>query len=80
MDSVIPFPAAPGSAAEHDLMEIDAAIALVAKGHASRVRLVGLNDPQSVAAVGLARAQVAGVGFRMVSNGAAAVLTFGPRE
>jgi hypothetical protein len=80
MDSVIPFRAAPSSAAERDLVEIDAAIALVVEGHARRVRLVGLADPEAVAPVGLARAQVAGVGFRMVSNGDPAVLTFGPRE
>ena len=80
MDAVIPFADAPGSAGERDLLEVDAAIALVAKGHARRVRLVGLADPRAVAAVGLAHAQVAGVEFRMASNGPAVVLTLGPRD
>jgi len=79
MDNVITMPEAPGTTGDRDLIEVDAAIALVADGHARRVRLVGLADPKAVAAVGLAHAQVAGVAFRMTSSGPAVVLTLGPR-
>jgi len=65
---------------DRDLAEVDAAIGLVAGGLATRVRLVGLGRPESVAAVALARSQAAGVGFE-VDRGAdgAASMTVGPR-
>jgi hypothetical protein len=80
MDSVIEFPHALDSANERDLDQVDAAIAMVADGHARRVRLVGLADPEAVAAVGLAHAQVAGVGFRLDSGPDAVAVTLGPRD
>jgi hypothetical protein len=60
-----------------DLREIDAAIEMVACGLAVRVRLVGLNDAGTVAPIALARAQDAGIAFR-VDRGATRSLTFGP--
>ena len=60
-----------------DLREVDAAIEMVARGLAVRVRLVGLNDPDLVAPIALARAQLADVGFR-VDHGSATSLTIGP--
>lgn len=80
MDNVISLPDAGGMLSERDLQEVDAAIGLVADGHARRVRLVGLADPAAVAAICLAHAQVAGVEFRMASDGPAIVLTLGPRS
>jgi hypothetical protein len=80
MDTVIPFPHALGPAMDRDLDEVDAAIALVVEGHARRVRLVGLADPEAVAAEGLAHAQLAGVGFRLDSSADAVAVTLGPRE
>jgi hypothetical protein len=80
MDSVIQFPPALDASVEHDLDQVDAAIALVAAGHARRVRLVGLADPESVAATGLAHAQLAGVGFRLDSTAVAVAVTLGPRS
>ncbi len=62
---------------EVDLREVDAAIELVVRGLAVRVRLVGLNDPDAVAPIALARAQVAEVGFRL-DHGSATSLTIGP--
>jgi hypothetical protein len=79
MDTVIEFPLALG-ASERDLSEVDAAIAMVAEGHARRVRLVGLTDPKAVAAVGLAHAQEAGVDFRLDASAGAVAVTLGPRE
>jgi hypothetical protein len=63
---------------EIDLREIDVAIALVANGAAVRVRLVGLNAPDAVASVALARAQQAGVDFHVDRAGGATRLMFGP--
>ena len=80
MDRVIPFPPALDQSNERDLDEVDAAIALVAQGHARRVRLIGLAHPEAVAAVGLAHAQLAGVGFRLDASAEAVAVTLGPRE
>jgi hypothetical protein len=80
MDSVIPFPPALDLSSERDLEEVDAAIALVAQGHARRVRLIGLADPEAVAALGLAHAQIAGVDFRLDTSAHAVAVTLGPRE
>jgi hypothetical protein len=74
-----PSPVAPDDPAARDLTEIEVAIDLVAAGVASRVRLVSLARPESVAAQGLAEAQAAGVGFALERDGAGAVsLTLGP--
>jgi hypothetical protein len=80
MDSIIPFPPALDQSSERDLEEVDAAIALVAQGHARRVRLIGLADPEAVAALGLAHAQIAGVDFRLDTSAHAVAVTLGPRE
>jgi hypothetical protein len=63
---------------ERDLREVDAAIAMIASGAAIRVRLIGLRVPDEVAPVGLARAQAAGIGFRVDRLGSTR-LTFGPQ-
>lgn len=66
--TILRFPNAPPDPIEHDLTEIDAAIALVADGSATRVHLVGLMRPEGAAAVGLAHAQQANVGFSVDRN------------
>jgi hypothetical protein len=63
---------------ERDLREVDTAIAMIASGAAVRVRLIGLHVPDEVAAVALARAQAAGIGFRVDRLGSTR-LTFGPK-
>jgi len=76
------FPSAPGlpnDALAHDLAEVDAAIALVSHGGATRVRLVNLGHPDVIAATGLAHAQDAGLLFRLDRNGDATAVTVGPR-
>lgn len=64
------------------LVEIDAAIALVASHAAGRVRLVAVPFIESVAAVGLARARAAGVRFAFERGERAgnALVTVGPLE
>ena len=47
------------------LREIEAAIVLVRRGQARRVRLIGLEGGERAAGLGLARAQAAGVRFAM---------------
>ena len=47
------------------LSEIEVAIALVQRGQARRVRLVGLASAEHAAGIGLARAQEAGVEFAL---------------
>ena len=47
------------------LAEVDAAIALVSRGAAVRVRLVGFVLAEAVAGLGAAHAQLAGVGFQI---------------
>ena len=61
-----------------DLREVDTAIAMISRGAAVRVRLVGLHAPDEVAPVALARAQAAGIGFRVERLGSIG-LTFGPQ-
>jgi hypothetical protein len=60
--------------------EVDAAIALVVSGAARRVRLVGVAAAAEAAPTGAARAQAAGVEFR-ISRGATGLPTIevGPR-
>jgi hypothetical protein len=78
---LLPFPNASMDAIDHDLIEIDAAIVLVARGLATRVRLVGLMRPEAAAAIGLAHAQLANVDFSLERNpGAGATVTLGPRN
>ncbi len=78
---LLPFPRATTDPIERDLVEIDAAISLVSRGLATRVRLVGLMRAEAVAGAGLARAQDAGVSFRLEhsADGVPAV-TLGPRD
>jgi hypothetical protein len=82
MDPISHLPLAPDapSAADHDLAEIDAAIELVRRGVATRIRLLGLTRLDAVAGVGLARAQAAGLRFD-VERGLEGntSLTVGPR-
>ena len=64
------------------LAEIDAAIELVLRGQARRVRLVGLSAGENAAGAGLARAQAAGVQFTLERSDAGAhpvSLVIGPR-
>lgn len=76
-----PFPHASGDPLEHDLVEIEAAIDLVVRGLATRVRLVGLTRPEGAAATGLVRAQEAHVAFRLERSPAGAVsVTLGPKS
>ena len=63
-----------------DLREVDIAIEMIARGAAVRVRLVGLSDADAIAPVALARAQLAGVDFRVDHTGLVPRLTFGPTE
>lgn len=60
-----------------ELREVDVAIEMVASGVAVRVRLVGLNGADQIAPVALARAQEAGVEFRVDHAGSSTRLTFG---
>jgi len=78
MDTAGPFllPSA-DDALDADLREVDAAIEMVARGLAVRVRLVGLNDADTIAPIALARAQLANIDFR-VDHGATTSLTIGP--
>ena len=50
---------------------------MVASGVALRVRLVGLSDADTIAPIALARAQLAGIDFR-IDRGESTSLTFGP--
>jgi hypothetical protein len=78
--TLLPFPGASPAAVDADLAEIEAGVALVSMGLATRVRLVGLAHVDAVAAAGLALAQAAHVAFALERNpnGVAAV-TLGPR-
>jgi hypothetical protein len=78
--SLLPFQTQSDDPLERDLLEIDAAIGLVSKGQATRVRLVSLSRPEAASPTGLARAQAAGVRFSL-DRGAAAIasVTVGPR-
>jgi hypothetical protein len=77
--TILPFPGAAPATFDADLAEIEAGVALVSMGLATRVRLVGLAHVDDVAAAGLAVAQAAHVAFALERNpnGAAAV-TLGP--
>ena len=76
----LPFPNGSDDLASRDLVEIDAAIALVARGLANRVCLVSLARPKDVAALALAHAQAARVAFHLHhTDGGAVAVTLGPR-
>jgi hypothetical protein len=78
---LLPFPNASIDPIDHDLIEIDAAITLVVRGLATRVRLVGLTRPEAAAAIGLAHAQDANVEFSVDRNPAGGLtVTLGPRS
>ena len=78
------FPAGAEEVTDADapaLVEIDAAIALVVNGHATRVRLTAIPFVGRVAGIGAAHAQAAGVAFRIEGADRTDVLTVtvGPR-
>ena len=77
-----PAPDGPTAADELAVVEIDAAIAMVAGHHADRVRLTALPFVSRVAAIGAAHAQEAGVAFRVEGAERTGVLTVtvGPSE
>jgi hypothetical protein len=79
--SFLPEPGAPTDSEEQDLAEIDAAIELIRRGLAARVRLVGLRAPETVAGAGFAHAQASQMLFSVDRGaGGAVALTLGPRR
>jgi hypothetical protein len=79
----IPFPRASDPTDEdldNALAEVDAAIALVNRGEAVRVRLIGFALAEAVAGLAAAHAQLAGVGFQIERPGVAgaAAMIIGP--
>jgi hypothetical protein len=78
--TILPFPGAVHEPVDTDLAEIEAGVALVSMGLATRVRLVGLAHVDDVAAAGLALAQAAHVAFALErSTSGSAAVTLGPR-
>jgi len=74
------FPGASPEDVDVDLAEIEAGVALVSLGLATRVRLVGLAHVDAVAAAGLASAQASRVAFALERSPSGAVaVTIGPR-
>jgi hypothetical protein len=65
---------------EVDLREVEVAIEMVVRGAARRIRLVGLTAPDLVAPEALARAQAAGIEFRIDHLDGTTRLTFGPSD
>ena len=70
MDNVVPIPfrhehAPVNDEWEKSLVEVDAAIVLVLRGLAVRVRLTGLALADAIAGSAAARAQLAGVAFHL---------------
>jgi len=64
----IPFPRAlepSDEDIENALAEVDAAIALVRRGAAIRIRLIGFALAETIAGLAAAHAQLAGVGFQV---------------
>jgi hypothetical protein len=79
--TLLPFPNASVDPIERDVAEIDAALGLVARGLATRVRLVGLLRPEAAAETALAHAQEADVAFSLErETDGTVVLTVGPRH
>jgi hypothetical protein len=66
---------------ERALSQIDAAIALVVRGVAVRIRLIGFALVDVVAGLAAAHAQLAGVGFQVdrLEPASAAAMIVGPR-
>lgn len=64
-----------------DLAEVEAAVALVRGGGATRVRLLGLHDAAGIAGIAAARAQAAGLAFHLdpQDRRASPSLIIGPR-
>ena len=81
LQAPIPFPPAVDTEDAAALAEIDVAIALVASGVASRVRVANMPDDtaEHVAGVGAARAGTAGVRFVVERSSLSRTLTIGPR-
>jgi hypothetical protein len=78
--TLLPFPGAVARNVDSALAEIEAGVALVALGLATRVRLVAIPHIEDVAAAGLARAQASGVVFTLDRSASGAVaVTLGPR-
>jgi hypothetical protein len=77
--AVLVFPRPSRHPLELDRAEVEAAVELVATGHAKRVRLVELRRPEAIAASALALAQRHGLGFDVSRSGARLTLTIGPR-
>ena len=78
--TLLPFPGAVPRQHDTALAEIEAAVALVEFGLATRVRLVGIAHIEDVAAAGLAHAQSSGVEFVLDRSASGAVaVTLGPR-
>lgn len=67
---------ASGDPLESDLVEVDAAIGLIAAGAATRVRLANLRRPEALAAIALARSREAGIRFTTERRGGSLALTF----
>ena len=65
---------------EVELANIEAAIELVVRGVAQRVRLAGLAAADGLASTALARAQAADVAFAIDRDAASMTLTFGPKQ
>lgn len=79
----LPFPRASEPSdddLENALAEVDAAIALVRRGAAVRIRLIGFAMVGAIAGIAAAHAQLAGVGFQIDRPDVAGVLaiTVGP--
>ena len=78
--TLLPFPGAVPRQHDTALAEIEAAVALVSRGLATRVRLVGLANVDAIAGAGLARAQASHVAFALDRSASGAVaVTLGPR-
>ncbi|HEV7603419.1 MAG TPA: hypothetical protein VGO15_00510 [Candidatus Limnocylindrales bacterium] len=77
---ILPFPSLADDPLERDLEAIGAAIELVKRGTATRVRLVALARPEAAASTGLARAQAADVRFAVERRSSGTSLTVGPRH
>lgn len=78
----MPMPVSPRTdlRLDRDLVEIDAAIALVASRAARRVRLVNLRRPIEAADEGAARAAGASVEFCLDRSSSSVEIVVGPRR
>ena len=75
--SILPRPV---DALTADTAEVDAAIELVRRGAAVRVRLASLRNAKAVAQDAVVHAQRAGVAFSTQRDASSLTLTFGPRN